>query len=212
MRIDIMTSNPFAENTYFIVSEDNQVTVIDPGFSNELEAAAFYNRLDSEGWTVEQIVLTHGHVDHVFGCAELKEKYQIPLYMHALAQDTAARSTDVAQMFGMHCNPVPKADAYIDEQQQIQMGGVNWQILFCPGHSVGSLCFYHAPSQELIAGDVLFEGSIGRTDLPGGNYDQLIQSIKTKLLPLPDDVIVMPGHGGPTTIGQERASNPFLQD
>jgi hydroxyacylglutathione hydrolase len=205
----IIPVTPFQQNcTLLWCDATKRGVVIDPGGDvPDIERA-----IAESGVTVEKIWLTHGHVDHVGGAAELKEKLNVPIEgphrddLHLLENVVVT-----ARMFGIEGVANVTTDRFLDEGDKVEIGELAFDILHCPGHSPGSVAFINEGERLAIAGDVLFAGSIGRTDLPGGNHRQLLQSIRDKLLPLPDDVTVMCGHGPFTTIGRERATNPFLQ-
>jgi glyoxylase-like metal-dependent hydrolase (beta-lactamase superfamily II) len=210
MQIKIFEINPFQENTYIIADEFGECTIIDPGFYHQSERRLLDSFLDEKGWKPTQIIQTHAHLDHVFGCKYVAETYGIGLYLHKAELPVLQAATQVASMYGVACEDPPKPAGFLEEGDKISMGGKEWDIFFTPGHSPGGICFYQPEEQILICGDVLFAGSIGRTDLPGGDFNTLISSIKNKLLTLPDEVKAYPGHGPYTTIGRERLSNPFL--
>ena len=153
---------------------------------------------------------THCHIDHVLGNAFVARKYHLSLEAHEGEAVVLNNMQQVANMYGIPYSPSPSIEVHLDESKSLKFGQTELQILFTPGHSPASISFFHAPTEQLIAGDVLFRGSIGRTDLPGGDYDTLIASIKIKFFPLGDDVHVFCGHGPTTTVGMERRTNPFL--
>jgi hydroxyacylglutathione hydrolase len=158
-----------------------------------------------------KLVNTHCHIDHVLGNSFVASKWNLELFMHKEELYTYNSTSSWAHMFGIVMEQMPDRRMYINEKDKITFGASMLDIAYTPGHSVASLCFYNLSEHLCIAGDVLFAGSIGRTDLPGGNLDTLINSIKTKLLIWPDEMRIYPGHGPATTIGKERKSNPFLQ-
>lgn len=207
-----LTQNAVQENTYLVYDEDSRETVVfDPGcftVAEEKELVATIDRLDLRP---VKLINTHCHFDHIFGNAFVREKYGLELGIHPLEKQILTAAPMVVQVYGMPpMTPSPPPDYFINEGDTIALGEANFEVLFCPGHSPGSICFYNAAEGYVIAGDVLFRRSIGRTDLPLGDHTALIGSIKTKLMPLPDGVVVYPGHGPSTTIGEERLENPFL--
>lgn len=207
-----LTFNLVAENTYVVFDNDTREAIIfDPGCFTPEEEQKLIAEIESRQLRPVKLINTHCHFDHVFGNAFVKQKFGLDLGIHELEVPVLEMAPVVVNMYGMPpMTPSPKADYFIAEGDTVTLGTTAFEVLFCPGHSPGSICFYNKAEGYLIAGDVLFNGSIGRTDLPGGDHQTLLGSILTKLLPLPDETVVWPGHGGPTTIGKERQSNPFL--
>ena len=211
MNIKRFTFNPFMENTFIVWDEKSlQAAVVDPGMSDEVEEDKLNSFIEENSLVVKYLINTHCHVDHILGCGFVKEKYNpvyyipekdLPLYNHAEKQ---------AEMFGISMNKLPEIDKYLTEDDKIILGSESFSNLFTPGHTPGEYCLYFNESNFCITGDVLFRESIGRTDLYGGDYDTLIESIKTKLFSLPVDIIIYPGHGDQSTIGYEKLNNPFL--
>ena len=210
MNVQSYTVNPFSENTY-IVNDDGKAVVIDPGFYGASERQRALEYLSENELSVDRLLLTHGHIDHIIDCAYWADTYGMQFEIHEedLPLMTMARSQ--AQMFGIEMHDPPIPTQFLKGGDIVAVGNAAWLVLEAPGHSPGSICFYDEENGFLIAGDVLFEGSVGRTDLWRGSMETLLQSIHSKLLALPDDTVVYPGHGPATTIGRERANNPFLQ-
>jgi hydroxyacylglutathione hydrolase len=205
----IIPVTPFQQNCTLLWCEaTNRAVVIDPGGDlPDIERA-----IAQAGVAVDKIWLTHGHVDHVGGAAELKAKLNVPIEgPHRADRFLLDNVVESARMFGIDGVANVRPDRWLEEGEQVAVGDLTFDILHCPGHSPGSVAFINAEQRLAIVGDVLFAGSVGRTDLPGGDQRQLLQSIRDKLLPLADDVTVLSGHGPVTTIGRERASNPFIQ-
>lgn len=204
--------NPVQENTYLVFDNATREAIIfDPGCFTNAEEQRLVAEIESRQLKPVKLINTHCHFDHVFGNAFIKQKYGLELGIHELEAQVLEAAPVVVNMYGLPpMTPSPPADYFIHEGETVTLGDATFEVLFCPGHSPGSLCFYNKAENYLIAGDVLFDGSIGRTDLPGGDHQTLLGSILTKLMPLPDTTKVYPGHGGPTTIGKERRSNPFL--
>jgi hydroxyacylglutathione hydrolase len=203
--------NTFQENTYLLYDNVARVCkVVDPGMSSLKEKDEFDHFLSIHQLAIEAIVNTHCHVDHVLGCRYLQEKYNIPFLTHRDELSLLEKASLYGDFFGLEVGTPPVPDGFISENDEIQIGGSVLSIIHVPGHSEGSVTFFSAEQGFLIAGDVLFRGSIGRTDLPGGDYETLTGNIKSKLLTLPPGVVVYPGHGPSTTIGQEAKTNPFL--
>jgi glyoxylase-like metal-dependent hydrolase (beta-lactamase superfamily II) len=156
--------------------------------------------------------LTHAHLDHVFGLNDFLQHFpEVPFYIHQDEMPVLLSATEVGEKYGLYCAPVTKEPLFLKEGDTLMLGDETLSVLFTPGHSPGSISFYNAKNNVLISGDVLFAGSIGRTDLPGGSFDVLEKNIQTKLYILPDETQVLSGHGPATTIGQEKASNPFVR-
>ena len=205
----IIPVTPFQQNCTLLWCEaTKRAVVIDPGGDVPDIAQA----IAQAGVTVDKIWITHGHVDHVGGAAELKAKLNVPIEgPHRADRYLLDHVVDSARMFGLENVANLTPDRWLDEGDRVEVGELSFDILHCPGHSPGSIAFVNAAQRLAIVGDVLFAGSVGRTDLPGGDHRQLLKSIRDKLLPLADDVTVRSGHGPLTTIGRERATNPFIQ-
>lgn len=211
-QVHFFTFNMFYENTYIIYDETNECVIVDPGCCNDNEKSRLVRWISQKGLRPVRLVNTHCHLDHVFGNAFVSETYKLPLEIHEGELVVLNRFEISAQRFGItNYELSPKPASYLSENDKLTFGNTSLDILFAPGHSPASICFYSPKDNFIVSGDVLFERSIGRTDLPGGNYDTLINSIKTKLMTLPDETIVYSGHGNPTTIGNERYGNPFLR-
>lgn len=208
-QLKLFTFNPFQENTY-ILSEGTDAWIIDPGCSNGNERKMLETYIKKEGLTPMAIVNTHCHIDHVIGNKWCKEQYNIPLYIPDGEQKVLDRLVDVGRMYNFPVEASPPPDHLMKDNAVLTLHGKEWILISAPGHSPASICLYNADEKILIAGDVLFFESIGRTDLPGGNHQLLLESIFTRLFTLPDDVTVYPGHGTSTTIGHEKINNPFL--
>ena len=211
LRLQTFTFNPFQENTYLIINENKQCWIVDPGMYDTSETNHFFSYIEGEGLVPQAVINTHTHIDHIFGVDACKIKYNIPFLMHEKDLPVLKNAKGSAMLFGLNFPGAPEADAFIKEGT-MQLDDETIDIRLAPGHSPGSIVFYHAPGKWLLGGDVLFNGSIGRTDLPGGNFDTLINSIRTQVFVLPDDTIVYSGHGPATSIGNEKKFNPFLQD
>lgn len=211
LSIHYFTFNPFAENTYVIYNEEGEAIIVDPGMMQVHEQFKLQQFIQDKNLTVTKIINTHAHIDHVMGVKFIKDWYKVKFYLHKDEMPVLHQAVYSAEMFGLKFNEIPEVDGYIDEQTEIVLGKDRMQVLFTPGHSPGSISFYAPEFKWIIAGDVLFNGSIGRTDLPGGSITVLEKSIQEKLYTLPDDVVVYPGHGEPTTIGREKTSNPFVR-
>lgn len=205
------TFNAYAENTFVLSDETKQCIIIDPGCYEQAEKDALADYISNENLQPVQLLNTHCHIDHVLGNKFVAEKYQLKLVAHQLEEPVLASVVNYGPSMGFKVEPSPPIEVFIDESQKIEFGNTILDILFTPGHSPGSVCFHHKASFTLIGGDVLFQMSIGRTDLPGGDFDTLINSIQHKLWKLPDETVVYPGHGPSTNIAFEKANNPFLK-
>ena len=186
--------------------DTRRAIVIDPG--DELERIV--RCLERNKLVLAEILLTHAHIDHVGAVVPLQQRFPAPVSMHADDQPLYDQLGMQAQWTGSPTPPQASIDRYLREGDVITLDSLSLEVLHTPGHSAGSVSFYLRQHQRVIAGDALFQGSIGRTDLPGGNHKQLVRAIREKLLPLPDETAVYPGHGATTTIGQEKRTNPFL--
>ena len=209
LKIQSFEFNPFQENTYILYDETLECVVIDPGCYEKDEQSELSSMIESEGLKVKMVLNTHCHVDHVLGNWYVKSKYGVELFIHPKDEIVLKAVKVYAPNYGMHGYQEAEPDDYLDESRPVHFGNQTLKVLFVPGHAPGHVAFYHEESRQLIGGDVLFYNSIGRTDLPGGNYDTLIESIHQKLFTLPDDVVVYPGHGPKTSVGFEKKTNPF---
>lgn len=202
--------NNFQENTYIIWDETHEAVIIDPGCYYPEEKSDLKKFIEGKKLNVVLLLNTHGHLDHVFGNKWVKETYGVPFLAHRDDELFLKRMKETAAMYGFGVEESPLPDRYLEEGDEVKFGKTTLQVIHAPGHSPGSVCFVSREDAFLIGGDVLFEGSIGRFDLPGGNYETLMKSIGNKLMRLPDDMRVYSGHGSMTTIGAERKNNPFL--
>lgn len=207
--------NPLHENCYLLWNERGTGVLIDPGFYDDSELKKLADYLDAEKVSPKEIWLTHGHFDHVFGVGILVRKYFLTVRMASSDKETLAGSLLLARQFGIEA---PHLDFGFEELADGQTlpypdsdPSVVFRVIATPGHTPGGVCFYDEQDKVLFSGDTLFAGSIGRSDHPGGDYDQLIVSVMDKLMGLPGDVDVLPGHGPGTSIGRERTHNPFLE-
>ena len=210
IKIKTFIFNPFQENTYLLYDESGEAVIIDPGCYTQNEEDELALFISDNNLNLKHLLNTHSHIDHILGNRFIVEKYGLPLQSHQKDAFLIERAKDQAVVFGMQIEEPPMPGNYLDESDILKFGNSELKIIHAPGHSPGSLVFYNTENRFMIVGDVLFNQSIGRTDLPGGNLDTLLKSIFTKLFPLGDDMTVYPGHGAPTTIGQERVANPFL--
>ncbi|MEO6131789.1 MAG: MBL fold metallo-hydrolase [Saprospiraceae bacterium] len=206
-----LTFNPFEENTYLIGDSSGNCVIIDPGCFDDAEKRELEKKISELGWKPVRLLNTHCHIDHILGNAFVAEKYQLGLEIHQGELPVLKAGPSVAGMYAIPYDVSPEPSRFISEGEILTLDDINLKVLFTPGHSPASICFYNETDGWVIGGDVLFYESIGRTDLPGGDYETLIKSIRTQLFTLPDHIVVYPGHGPKTTIGYERMFNPFLQ-
>ena len=209
MEIKSLEINPFAENTYVLYDETRECVIIDPGCSNRDEENELFDFISNENLRVVSLLNTHCHIDHVLGNWAVKNRYGVNLFIHKLDEVVLKAVKVYALNYGIPQYQEADVDGHLNEGEKVSFGNQSLDILFVPGHAPGHVAFYHSKEKILIGGDVLFLNSIGRTDLPGGHHQTLINSIHQKLFPLPDDVVVYPGHGPTTTIGYEKKNNPF---
>jgi hydroxyacylglutathione hydrolase len=207
MILEMLTVGPFQENCYIIGDEQTGIgALVDPGDEGTRIALA----VEQTGLDIGQIIITHAHIDHVGAVAALADEYACPVLMHAEAEPMLQQLPTQAMMMGLRFGKVPTVDRHIEDEEVLEVGGLRLRSLYTPGHAPGHLAFYLEDEGLVLSGDALFAGSVGRTDLFGGNMDLLMRSINERLLALPDETRVLSGHGPETTIGEERAHNAFL--
>ena len=209
MTVQSFTFNPFQENTYVLYDETSEAVIIDPGCYEKEEKEELKNFISAKKLNVKFLLNTHGHIDHVLGNAFIKEYYKVPFYVHTIEVPVLKAVKSYASNYGFPLYQETLPDGELKEHTPIFFGNTSLEVLFLPGHSPGHVGFYAQKEKVLIGGDVLFYHSVGRTDLPGGNSNTLLSSIHQKLFTLPNEVIVYSGHGSATTIGEEKANNPF---
>ena len=210
LQVHSITFNPFEENTYIIGSDNGDCIIIDPGCFDRREEQELSTLISTLGLKPVMLINTHCHIDHILGNAYVADHYNLGLEIHAGEIPVLQAGMAVAGMYGIPYTPSPQPTNFLKEGDEVELGNIKLKVLFTPGHSPASICLYNELDHWVIGGDVLFYESIGRTDLPGGDYETLIKSIRTQLFTLPDDVVVYPGHGPKTTIGYEKMFNPFL--
>lgn len=201
--------SPFMENTYVIYDETKEAVVVDPGCYEDYEKDELTSFISNNELRVVKLLNTHCHIDHVFGNQFVKEKYSVELYIHPKDEDTLRSVKVYAPAYGFQHYVESEPDVFIEEGNYIEFGNSRFEVIFTPGHAPGHVVFVDREQNVCIGGDVLFDGSIGRTDLPGGDYNTLINSIHNKVFPLGDDMIIYPGHGNTTTVKKEKETNPF---
>lgn len=209
MTVQSFTFNPFMTNTY-VCHHEGEAVIVDASPQAAEEVQQVLDYVADHDLEVRHLLLTHAHIDHIFGCALLSEHYGLPWRLHPEDRPFVQRAMEQATMFGVQLDEPPQLGDALTEDDAITFGGRTWRVLHTPGHSPGSVSFYDADAATVLSGDVLFQGSIGRTDLPGGSMPTLMRSIFDHLIPLGEATTVLPGHGPATTIGQERQQNPFL--
>jgi len=211
MNVYKLTYNPLQENTFVVVDNNKNAVIIDPGCYFREEKEHLANLIEKNELKILALLNTHAHLDHIMGNAFVKEKYGVDLYLHELDIPTLRMGEQSAHVYGLdqfESSPMP--DKYLKEGQELKFGNISFEVIFGPGHAPGHVAFYNKEQNILINGDILFKGSYGRVDLPGGNFEVLKHSITQKLFKLPEETVVYCGHGPETTIGAEKSSNPIL--
>ena len=212
LNIKVFVFNEIQENTVVLFDETKECVIIDAGCNSEIEQLQLSNYIVENGLKPVMLLNTHGHFDHVMGNAYLARKYSLSPMMHRGDLNKVENAVTYVSAFGLQMENPPTPKTFLEDGQVLNFGNTEFKVIHTPGHSEGGVCFYFEKENLLVAGDTLFRGSIGRTDLPGGDYDELMQSIHNKLLTLPGETRVICGHGPGTTIGQEAMSNPFLTE
>jgi hydroxyacylglutathione hydrolase len=208
--VQSFVNNPYQENTYLLFDETGECAIIDPGMYTAAEQNAVVTFIKDNNLKPALLLNTHCHIDHVLGNKFVFDQYGLKPQFHEGESEVLAAVVAYAPSMGLRYDPSPLPDTYLPETGIVKFGNTELELIFAPGHSPAHLCFYDKAANILIGGDVLFRNSIGRTDLPGGNYSTLIKNIEEKLFLLPDDCTVYPGHGPETTIGYEKQTNPYL--
>lgn len=211
LTVQPFTFNPVQENTYIVYNENKDCCIIDPGCYFAGEEQELKDFVEQNQLKPVYLLNTHCHLDHIFGNKFIQKQYGLTLHIHRLEQPVLENGPVSGQLWQMPFDNYDGELKFLEEGDVIKMGDDELHVLFTPGHSPGSITFYSKENKFVISGDVLFQGSVGRTDLPGGDATVLEESIKLKLYALPEDVIVFPGHGETTTIGDEMKSNPFVR-
>lgn len=210
LHIKSFTFNPFQENTYLAYDDQGEAVLIDPGCHTSGERSELEGFITKNGLNVTRLLNTHCHIDHVLGNAWAKKRFGVELWIHE-KEIPVLKSVEVyAPNYGFQGYEPTEADRFLVEGEKITVGKEHLNILFVPGHAPGHVVFYHSETKQCIAGDTLFRGSIGRTDLPGGNHQLLLEKIKSQLFSLPEETIIYSGHGPETTISFEKIYNPFV--
>ena len=210
MKIACLPFNPIQENTYVVWDDTRECVIIDAGNSSPREDAALDNFIAQEGLKPVLAANTHGHFDHTMGVEHLRQRYGIPFALSGKDRFLLENAATSGAVFGVKIGTMPPVDRDLDAEEEIRFGRTALPILRTPGHTPGHVAFYEPQSKALFTGDTLFRESIGRTDLPGGDYSWIMRSILDVILPLGDEVHVYPGHGPETTLGHETLYNPFI--
>ena len=211
LHIQGFTFNPFQENAYIVYNDQKEAVIIDPGCYTREEQAFFLEYIQSNGLKPLALLNTHCHIDHILGNAFVLRNFPMDFYAHQLDLPTLTMGVISANMYGMkEYETSPQPTKFIEDKEVLQFGGISLEVIFGPGHAPGHVAFYNAESKMLVGGDILFKGSFGRYDLPGGSLEVLKKSITERLFTLPEDTIVYSGHGPATTIGDEKHTNPIL--
>ncbi|MFB6274507.1 MAG: MBL fold metallo-hydrolase [Salinibacter sp.] len=212
MQVEPFTFNPFMTNCY-LCHDQGEAVLIDASCDTEAECAEVMAVIEEQDLDVRHLLLTHAHVDHIFGCSFFEERFGQRFTAHEAAVPFLERADEQATAFGVEVDAPSVPTTFLSEDDTVSFGDVTLEVLHTPGHSPDSISFVHRPSRQALTGDVLFQNSIGRTQgLPETSRTQLMDSITDELLPLGNDFTIYPGHGPTTTIGQERAQNPFVQE
>ncbi len=210
IQVHKLTFNPFQENTYILSDETNECVIIDPGCYDQNEKDYLAGYIEEEELQPVKLVNTHCHIDHVFGNYFVAKQWNLELWMHELDVYNLENVERVARVYGLDAYEIsPDPTHFIDENDTLTFGNSKLEIIFGPGHAPGHIAFYSAEGKFVINGDILFQGSFGRVDLPRGDFATLKKTILEKMFLLPDDTMVYTGHGGETTIGEEKESNPI---
>ena len=208
--IHVFTFNAFAENTYVIADSTGQAAIVDPGCQDPHEQKQLVEFIGRHQLQPVMLLQTHCHIDHVLGNAFVHQTWGLKPRIHPKDLADLQRLVTYAPIFGFEAQASPEPEAWLAHGETLHLGDMELELREAPGHSAGSICFVNHKDRWVIGGDVLFAGSIGRTDLPGGNYEMLLQSVRNQLFTLPEDYVLHPGHGPATTIGREKESNPFF--
>lgn len=211
LKVHSFTFNAFQENTYIVSDEDGNCAIFDPGMSGPKEEKTLTSYIEDNNLTPIALYNTHCHIDHVLGNKFIHDTYGLMPNFHEGELPLLVTVENIAPMYGFRYDTSPIPQTFLQEGDHILIGKNTLKALLVPGHSPAHLCFYSEAQGFIIGGDVLFKNSIGRTDLPGGNHEQLVENIKQKIYTLPESTIIYPGHGPFTTVGFEKTTNPFIR-
>jgi hydroxyacylglutathione hydrolase len=212
IHVQSFTFGPFQENTYIAYNEEKTAVIIDPGCSNSYEEQQLVDFIESNNLEIKALLSTHCHIDHIFGNAFVLNKYKVDYYIHELDLPVLERGERSAQVYGIQgFTPSPQPTNFLKDNEVISFDNLNFKVIFGPGHAPGHVAFYSEENHFAISGDILFKGSFGRVDLPGGDLETLKQTIHNRFFTLPEQTIIYSGHGPETTIGVEKKTNYILQ-
>lgn len=212
LHIEKFTFNPFQENSYVVSGSDGSAVIIDPGCATSTEKQALSAYISAKNLEVKALLSTHCHIDHVLGNAYVLRTYPVDYYMHKLDLPVLAAAERSAQVYGIEgFEPSPSPNHFLEDKQILKFGAIELEVIFGPGHAPGHVAFYSATDALVISGDILFQGSFGRVDLPGGDIEVLKKTIHERFFTLPEETVIYCGHGPNTTIGKEKTSNYILQ-
>ncbi len=212
VKIVALSFNPFGENTYVVSDESGECVIVDAGNYSAAEDAALARYVADNGLRPVAAINTHGHIDHILGVDYAKDTFSVPFAVHGEDNFLVESAPMHGRLYGFELAAAPVPDIDLSQQDEVRFGNSVLQIIHTPGHTPGHVCFFDAGGRQLLTGDTLFRESIGRTDLPGGDYSWIMRSILDRIIPLGDDVKVFPGHGPATTIGHETLYNPFITE
>lgn len=210
--IAIFVFNPFQENTYVVLDDTGECIIIDAGNYSALEDKKLSEYIERKGLKPVMAVNTHGHVDHMLGVQYVKDTYGVPFALHGDDRFLIESCREHGKLYGFQVDEIPQVDTDLKDMAEVKFGDTVLQVIHTPGHSPGHICLYDKRGKTLFSGDTLFKESIGRTDLPGGDYSWIMKSILNKILPLGGDVTFYPGHGPHSTLGHEVLYNPFIAE
>lgn len=210
VKVEVFVFSPIRENTYILYNDQKECVIVDPGCYFAEEREFLRSWIEDRGLVVKDLLNTHGHLDHVFGNQFVAETWNVKPWLHPAEEQVYRMAPASGLMWNLPFEHYNGPMNWLSENTEFVFGEDRFKVLFTPGHSPGSVSFYHSAQGFVIGGDVLFREGIGRTDLPGGNTETLLESIRTQFFTLPDETVVYPGHGEPTTVGYEKKHNPFL--
>ncbi len=211
IQIERFTFNSFQVNTYVLYDETKEAVIVDAACYEPFEKKGLDDFIQDAGLKIVRNINTHTHIDHILGNQHIFKKYGIRPEYHQAGMPFFTQAKEIGRNFGFELGDLPETQAYFNDDDEIRFGVSSLTVFYTPGHADGSVCFYSADDGFVITGDVMFRDTIGRTDLPSGDFDLLMDSIKSKLFTLPEDTVVYPGHGPETSIGYEMANNPFIK-